>query len=108
MDSPPTLEPATAATRLGIPGYTFADLHDPERLGSLHERFCEEVAAADATLWREWDAYRAAPDALAGSPIALSNLLVAMAPHVSRFVTRLFDVGPRADALTRATRDQDD
>ena len=93
---------------LGVSGYTFADLHDPERLASLYERFCEEVASTDPALWREWDAYRAAPDALAGSPIALSNLLVAMAPHVSRFVTRLFQVGPRVEALARATRDQDD
>src|SRR6185312_1497205 len=73
-----------------------------------YERFCEEVASTDPALWREWDAYRAAPDALAGSPIALSNLLVAMAPHVSRFVTRLFHDGPRVEALARATRDQDD
>ena len=41
-------------------------------------------------------------------PIVLSNLLVAMAPHVSRFVTRLFQVQPRADAVARLTRDQDD
>jgi len=108
MDSPPTLTRADATTPLGVPGYTFADLHDPERLASLYERFCEEVAAADAALWRDWDAHRAAPDALAGSPVALSNLLVAMAPHVSRFVTRLFQVGSRADALASATRDQDD
>jgi NADPH-dependent glutamate synthase beta subunit-like oxidoreductase/NAD(P)H-flavin reductase len=108
MDSPPTLTPAGATTPLGIPGYTFADLHDPERLGSLYDRFCESVEAADAGLWREWDAYRVSPHSLAGTPIALSNLLVAMAPHVSRFVTRLFHVGSRVDALTQATRDQDD
>ncbi len=108
MDSPTTLDPAAATMPLGVPGYTFADLHDPERLDSLYDRFCEEVAAADAALWREWDGYRAAPDSLAGAPITVSKLLVAMAPHVSRFVTRLFQVGPRADALARATRDQDD
>ena len=55
----------------------------------------------------EWEAYRSAPDA-PRPPIALSNLLVAMAPHVSRFVTRLFHIQPSVDALTRATRDQDD
>ena len=97
---------------LGVPGYTFADLHDPERLGSLHDRFCEEVAAADPALWAEWDAYRQAaapggsPTRLA--PVALSNLLVAMAPHLSRFVTRLFDIGAAAGTVVAATRAEDD
>ena len=98
---------ATSTTDLGVPGYTFGDLHDPERLASLYERFCEEVEAADPALWHEWEAYRSAPDA-PRPPIALSNLLVAMAPHVSRFVARLFHIQPSVDALTAITRDQDD
>ncbi len=96
---------------LGVPGYTFADLHDPERLGSLYDRFCEEAAVADPVLWAEWEAYRRgagtrgqAPPA----PVALSNLLVAMAPHVSRFVTRLFDVDDAAATVAAATRAEDD
>ena len=72
----------SADSPLGIAGYTFADLHKPQRLSSLYDGFCAEVAAVDPTLWSEWDAYRRAPDA-PRSPIALSNLLVAMAPHVS-------------------------
>src|SRR4029453_17722974 len=96
-----------AASSLGVPGYTFADLRDPERLSSLYERFCEEVEAADPVFWREWDAYRRDPDA-PRPPLALSNLLVAMAPHVSRFVKRLFDVDAPASAIAQATRDQDD
>ena len=38
---------ATSTPTLGVPGYTSGDLHDPERLASLYERFCEEVEAAD-------------------------------------------------------------
>ena len=94
-------------TPLGVPGYTFADLHKPERLASLDDRFNEEVQAADEALWREWAAYREAPDA-PRSPIALSNLLIAMAAHVSRFVTRLFDVSSAASAVATATRAEDD
>jgi NADPH-dependent glutamate synthase beta subunit-like oxidoreductase/NAD(P)H-flavin reductase len=105
MEQTPTA--ATAATSLGIPGYTFGDLHEPDRLASLYERFCEEVRATDPDLWHEWGAYRANPDA-PRPPIAVSNLIVAMAPHVSRFLTRLFDVGAEASALAAATRDQDD
>src|SRR5882672_8662926 len=98
---------AVATDALGVPGYSFADLHEPERLSSLYERFCEEVQAEDPSLWREWDAYRGAPDA-PRAPLALSNLLIAMAPHVSRFVKRLFDVGAPAAAIGASTRAQDD
>jgi len=91
---------------LGVPGYTFADLHDPDRLQSLYERFSEEVRASDSAFWIEWDAYRRDPDA-PRPPIALSTLLVRMAPLVSRFVRRLFDVDARADSLSESTRAQD-
>jgi NAD(P)H-flavin reductase/NADPH-dependent glutamate synthase beta subunit-like oxidoreductase len=107
MSVTPPSYPAAPTTNLGVAGYTFADLHEPERLASLYERFCEDVRAADPALWREWDAYRAAPDA-PRPPVALSNLLVAMAPHVSRFVTRLFQVGPDAAAIAESTRAADD
>src|SRR3954465_6477618 len=96
-----------AKASLGVPGYTFADLHEPERLASLYERFCEETAVANPALWAEWDAYRAAPDA-PRPPVALSNLLIAMAPHVSRFLKRLFDVDRPAAAIAASTRAQDD
>jgi NADPH-dependent glutamate synthase beta subunit-like oxidoreductase/NAD(P)H-flavin reductase len=98
---------ATPATTLGIPGFTFNDLHDAERLACLYKRFCEEVEAADPEVWRDWDAHRAAPDTQL-PPIVLSNLLVAMAPHVSRFVTRLFQIQPNVDVLSTTTRTEDD
>jgi hypothetical protein len=106
MSQSPTLPTATPTTELGVAGYIFGDLHDPERLASLYERFCEEVEAADPPLWREWDLYRSAPDA-PRPPIALSNVLIAMAPHVSRFVARLFHVQPSVAALKAITHDQD-
>ena len=49
----------------------------------------------------------AAPDA-PRSPVALSNLLIAMAAHVSRFVVRLFEVSSSAAGLAAATRVEDD
>src|SRR4051812_25078177 len=98
---------AVASDALGIPGYSFADLHDPERLSSLYERFCEEVQASDPALWVRWDAYRRSPDA-PRPPVALSDLLIDMAPYVSRFVGRLFDVDASASALAESTRAQDD
>src|SRR3954471_21680292 len=96
-----------ASTPLGVPGYTFADLHEPERLASLYERFCEETAAADPVLWGEWGGYRPGADG-PPPPVALSNLLIAMAPYVSRFLQRLFDVDTPVSAIAEATRAQDD
>jgi hypothetical protein len=63
MESLFAMSDPSSASSLGVPGYAFSDLHEPERLASLYERLCEGVAAADPALWREWDAYRAAPDA---------------------------------------------
>ena len=94
-------------TALGLPGYTFEDLHRPDRLASLYDRFCEQVRATDPAFWLEWDAYRHAPDA-PRPPLALSNLLTGMAPHVSRFLQRLFDVDAPAEAIAESTRAQDD
>jgi len=98
---------AVSTSVLGVSGYSFEDLHDPERLSSLYERFCEHVRADDPALWQEWDAYRQAPDA-PRPPVALSNLLIALAAHVSAFVKRLFDVDRPAHAVAEATRAQDD
>ena len=101
------LSTAAATTPLGVRGYTFADLHEPERLASLYEHFCEEVQVADPAFWRQWDEYRRDPDA-SRPPIVLSNLLVGMAPYVSRFITRLFEAGPAAATIAEVTRAQDE
>ncbi|MEZ5283266.1 MAG: hypothetical protein R2712_00365, partial [Vicinamibacterales bacterium] len=34
----------SAADRLGLPGFSFADLHEPARLADLHARFAAAVA----------------------------------------------------------------
>src|SRR5262245_11905472 len=107
MERRPIVSLASSETSLGIPGFTFADLHDPDRLASLYDRFTEIVQTTDGPLWARWDAYRRNPDA-ARSPLELSNLLVSMAPHVSRFLQRLFDVGSEAKSLDEVTQKQDD
>ncbi len=99
---------ATPASRqpLGLPEFTFADLHLPARLADLHARFAAEVRAVEPELWARWEAHGAAPTAL--GPVDRSALIVALAPYVSRFVARLFAVGEAADALAAATRAYDD
>ena len=92
----------SASDALGIAGFTFADLHQPARLQALYELFCDDVRRTEPELWAQWDAHRPNPRRLA--PSLASNLIVAMAPHVSRFLTRLFGVGPDAAAMMAAHR----
>jgi NADPH-dependent glutamate synthase beta subunit-like oxidoreductase/NAD(P)H-flavin reductase len=88
---------------LGIAGFTYGDLFLPARLRELHEVFCRRVADDDPGLWQQWDAYRTAPESVP-SPIERSDLIVRMAPHVSRFVGRLFQVDGPAAAIEDGTR----
>jgi NADPH-dependent glutamate synthase beta subunit-like oxidoreductase/NAD(P)H-flavin reductase len=90
---------------LGVPGFTFADLHQPARLRDLYQRFVEQVKSTEPELWAQWEQYSDIPESL--TAIARGNIVVAMAPHVSRFVNALFSVGPNADALIAATRAYD-
>jgi NADPH-dependent glutamate synthase beta subunit-like oxidoreductase/NAD(P)H-flavin reductase len=76
---------------LGIPGFTYEDLYSPARLRALFERWHDELRAADPELTQRYDALRLSGGADL-SPVELSELLVALAPTVSRFVARLFDV----------------
>ncbi len=92
-------------TALGISGFTFADLHQPSRLRDLHNQFVTTVKATEPELWAQWEQYREVPESLGA--VARGNLVVAMAPHVSRFITRLFGVGTEADELVAATRAYD-
>jgi NADPH-dependent glutamate synthase beta subunit-like oxidoreductase len=91
---------------LGIAGFTFADLHQPARLKALYEAFSDEFRRTEPELWTEWEAYRQNPTAL--SAVARSNLIVAVAPHVSRFLMRLFGVSEEAEAMRKATEAYDE
>src|SRR6187455_2542201 len=95
----------TPNTPLGMEGFSFADLHRPSRLRELYDRFVAQVKATEPELWSQWAQYRDIPDSL--TPIARGNLVVAMAPHVSRFISALFGVAGNADELIAATRAYD-
>lgn len=103
----PQPSPTANALVLGIPGFSFADLFDPGRLHDLHEEFGRHVESTDPDLWRQWTAFRAAPEA-ARSGADASWLYVRMAPHLSRFVATLFGVQAEVEAMAAATRSADD
>ena len=90
---------------LGLNGFSFADLHRPSRLRDLYARFVEQVKSTEPELWSQWQQYQEVPESF--SNIGRSNLIVAMAPHVSRFVSALFGVGDAAEALMAQTRAYD-
>ncbi|MGE5361090.1 MAG: FAD-dependent oxidoreductase [Bacteroidales bacterium] len=102
----PSVSTQPSDLALGVGGFTYRDLHTPERLRDLYERFVEEVRDQDEALWTEWEAYAGAPDA--ARPVDQSRLLVAMSRHVGAFVGRLFAVADEAGQLSAQTRAQDD
>jgi NADPH-dependent glutamate synthase beta subunit-like oxidoreductase/NAD(P)H-flavin reductase len=100
-----TTAPPTLAERdfpLGVPGFTYQDLHRDPRLADLDRIFREELHRDDAPLAERLSAWRANPDAL--DPIARSRFLVEAARPVARFVARLFGIERewRAQASTAA------
>jgi NADPH-dependent glutamate synthase beta subunit-like oxidoreductase/NAD(P)H-flavin reductase len=90
--------------KLGIDSFTFEDLYRPKDLKRLHDAFLGQLRRDDASLAAELEAYRAAPAALS-APKA-SDLLVRVAEHVSRFLSRLFQIDAEKKALaSKLTRE---
>src|SRR5688572_22429242 len=87
-----------AELKLGIRGFSYSDLYEPQRLAELLDVFDQELAGANPELFASWDDYRRNP-AKPRTPVEISALLVGVAGHVSRFLTRLFRVEAEADAL---------
>ncbi|MDC4224205.1 MAG: hypothetical protein MPW15_08245 [Candidatus Manganitrophus sp.] len=76
---------------LGINGWSYADLYDPRRLKELAEMFYRSVEDSNTDLGRRYAAYRET-QGRGISPVDESNLIVALAPHLDRFVSRLFQI----------------
>src|SRR6266404_5659326 len=91
--------------RLGIAGFAYPDLYKSERLKELLDIFDCEVALANPELFAAWEDYRNHPEKPRTEP-QISALLVAMAEHVSQFLTKLFGIELEVDALAAATADQ--
>jgi NADPH-dependent glutamate synthase beta subunit-like oxidoreductase/NAD(P)H-flavin reductase len=88
---------------LGIDGFRFGDLFEPRRLAELDARFREALEGEDAELSKRFEAYRSGETL---SPPAESELLIAAARPLGRFVAKLFRVEKEHQALIdRAARE---
>jgi NADPH-dependent glutamate synthase beta subunit-like oxidoreductase/NAD(P)H-flavin reductase len=98
-----TSEPADL--RLGEDGFTYPDLFIPARLAKLTARFDTWFRAADPAAHACFAAYREVKGK-GMKPEAVSEALLAAAPHLSRFVMRLFGVEREAEALIAKAKEQ--
>ncbi|HWW76094.1 MAG TPA: hypothetical protein VNZ44_11880, partial [Pyrinomonadaceae bacterium] len=92
---------------LGIEGFTYGDLHRPARLRELAEAFYAEVGREDAGLHARLAEYVASRGESLKGTRAESELLIEAAPHLSRFVARLFGIEGERERLAEAIRAQD-
>jgi NADPH-dependent glutamate synthase beta subunit-like oxidoreductase/NAD(P)H-flavin reductase len=91
---------------LGVPGFTFADLFEPARLGALHEAWATWFRENAAEAHAKFEAYRAC-SGKGMSPTDVSEALLAAAPFVSGFLARLFRVEAEVSALGDDVRTRD-
>ncbi len=92
---------------LGVEGFTYGDLHRPARLRALAEAFYAEVGREDAALHASLAEYVGSRGENLKGTRAESELLIAAAPHLSRFVARLFRIEPERERLAESIRAQD-
>ncbi len=72
-------------------GLSFDDLYDRDGLVRLDSIFLDALGAAEPELRAALEAGRADPAAM--TPLAESELMMAVAPHLERFVAELFGIG---------------
>ncbi|MBK8814193.1 MAG: pyridine nucleotide-disulfide oxidoreductase [Methylococcaceae bacterium] len=90
---------------LGIPGFSYADLYDSNRLKDLLDVFDASVKKHDADLFSRYADYRQ-NQGEGLTPEALSDLLVKMGPFVGQFVATLFNVTEAHLAQAEKIRDE--
>src|SRR2546423_5527666 len=92
---------------LGIDVFTYGALYRPARLRALAGAFYAEVGGADPSLGDALARYVASRGAQLRGTKAESDLLIAAAPHLSRFVARLFRIEREREGLAESIRAQD-
>src|SRR5690242_2031211 len=100
METAALAHPAHPELRLNVPGFRYADLHDPKRLADLTAAFDAALRAADPALFARYEAHRSKERPLRGPHE--SELLLELSAHLSRFLATLFGVTSELQALRDA------
>jgi len=102
-----TAHSAASVLTLGISGFSYADLYEPERLKDLSDVFDATVRDHDPALFAEFERYRACQGE-GMRPEEVSDVLVKMAPYVGTFLARLFGVTSERDRQAETIREEFD
>lgn len=97
--------PRDLKLHIGIPGFTYADLYDPARLADLTSLFHSQLRSADAAVWERFDRYTTTKGE-GMAPEEISEAIVQTAPHVSAFISELFEVHDRHGRMKRAVEQE--
>src|SRR5687768_14636777 len=88
---------SAATLSLAVPGLAFEDLYRRDGLVKLDQEFLAALQSSDAQLHGRLLRARAEPAELTQKDE--SELLLALAPHLERFIPRLFGIEAEAAAL---------
>jgi NADPH-dependent glutamate synthase beta subunit-like oxidoreductase/NAD(P)H-flavin reductase len=96
----------TSKLKLGIDGFVYADLYNPNRLRELAQVFYDEVQVNDPELHRTLTEYISSRGAGYDQKNE-SSILISAAPHLSRFLARMFDVEAARSRQIASVLEQD-
>lgn len=102
---PPPAERPSSDMPLGIEGFRYRDLHAPERLRDPYDVFCTDLKSRAPDVAASYEAYRACQGS-GMTPEQVSTVLLAVGPHVSAFVGRLFGVEKELARLAEEVKDR--
>ena len=102
---PPPAERPSTDMPLGIEGFRYHDLFAPARLRSLYDVFCTDLTSRAPDVAASYEAYRTC-QGKGMTPEQVSIVLLAVAPHVSAFVGRLFGVEKELAGLATEVKDR--
>jgi len=96
----------TDTLNLGLPGFTYSDLYEPNALARLSQEFDDFLAESDTELAARFSAYQATQGEEL-SPEAISELLTLAAPHVGHFLAHLFRIESECGNQAALIQDED-
>ncbi len=76
--------------QLGIEGFSYADLHDVDRLNDLFQVFCRWFSETDQAVYENYNRYRITKGS-GWKPQDISSIIIDTARYVDRFIAMVFN-----------------